>query len=167
MSENEQSGVSRRTVTKAMAWAVPAVAVASTVPMAAASLPPVSLNGTFCKIPGGGAIKTYVVEVTVNNTGNTPLTVTFDALDINGVVQTVLDPASTTVPAMTRRVLTVKATGYGDSANGTAIVTYTIGGVQDTASTLPGNNIPQNNNTSAGCPATIVNQPYLQDTALS
>jgi len=44
-------GVSRRTVTKAMAWAVPAVAVAATVPGAAASCVPVIVidPGQSCK----------------------------------------------------------------------------------------------------------------------
>lgn len=36
----EPNGVSRRNVTKAMAWAVPAIAVAATVPYASASEPP-------------------------------------------------------------------------------------------------------------------------------
>ncbi|MBN8205325.1 hypothetical protein JF550_05080 [Microbacterium esteraromaticum] len=53
MSETEQNGISRRTVTKAMAWAVPAVAVASTVPTAAAScIPTISLGPGSCKCPG-------------------------------------------------------------------------------------------------------------------
>ncbi|MBO0980980.1 hypothetical protein [Microbacterium sp. SD291] len=53
MTENEQDGISRRTVTKAMAWAVPAVAVASTVPMAAAScIPEIFLGAGSCKCPG-------------------------------------------------------------------------------------------------------------------
>lgn len=50
MTENEQNGVSRRTVTKAMAWAVPAVAVASTVPIAAAScIPQIGITDDSCK----------------------------------------------------------------------------------------------------------------------
>lgn len=48
MTQNDQStGISRRTVTKAMAWAVPTIAVASTVPLAAASViepPPPSFD---------------------------------------------------------------------------------------------------------------------------
>lgn len=43
--EQKPSGVSRRTVTKAMAWAAPVIAVAATVPFAAASeLPPPVFN---------------------------------------------------------------------------------------------------------------------------
>ena len=40
IEEAGSDGVSRRTVAKAMAWAVPAIAVAATVPSAAASAPP-------------------------------------------------------------------------------------------------------------------------------
>lgn len=54
----EPKGVSRRTVTKAMAWAVPAVAVAVSVPITSASPPPVVFNpgnaSTTCKSTGAG-----------------------------------------------------------------------------------------------------------------
>lgn len=60
MSESEQGGVSRRTVTKAMAWAVPAVAVASTVPMAAASCIPVPVVlDTSCKKANESSYKLF------------------------------------------------------------------------------------------------------------
>lgn len=60
MSENAQPsgvGVSRRTVTKAMAWTIPTIAVAATVPIAAASgeLPK---PGDNCKW-GAGAVNTF------------------------------------------------------------------------------------------------------------
>jgi hypothetical protein len=46
----DNSGVSRRTVTKAMAWAVPAVAVAATAPIAAAScIPQFGIAAGSCK----------------------------------------------------------------------------------------------------------------------
>jgi len=50
----EPSGVSRRTVTKAMAWAVPAIAIATPVPASAASpcTPVISFGGRSCKCPG-------------------------------------------------------------------------------------------------------------------
>jgi len=170
MTENDQPvGVNRRTVTKAMAWAVPAVAVAATVPYAAASPCndynpsnpcPVTLNGTFCKVPGGGTEKTYIVEATVVNPSGNPLTVSFDSMTVNGSTQGGLSPASITVDPHTKCVVTVAAGGYGDSANGQATVNYTINGSSASASTAPGNNIPQNNNTSSGCPQTIVDHPY-------
>ncbi|GAA1059029.1 hypothetical protein [Agromyces bracchium] len=56
MTETQNSelpGVSRRTVTKAMAWAVPAVAVAVNAPTAAAScIPNVIIGQNACKCPG-------------------------------------------------------------------------------------------------------------------
>lgn len=49
----EQTGISRRTVTKAMAWAVPVVAVTATAPIAAASCIPTAVLGPgSCKCPG-------------------------------------------------------------------------------------------------------------------
>lgn len=52
-TETESKGISRRTVTKSMAWAVPVIAVAATVPSAAASCVPVlSLGAGSCKCPG-------------------------------------------------------------------------------------------------------------------
>ncbi|MEI5583938.1 MULTISPECIES: hypothetical protein [unclassified Agromyces] len=53
IDQPEQTGVSRRTVTKAMAWAAPVVAIAATTPLAAAScIPTVSLGPGSCKCPG-------------------------------------------------------------------------------------------------------------------
>ncbi|MGN8026996.1 hypothetical protein [Microbacterium sp. 22242] len=72
MSELEQpKGVSRRTVTKAMAWAVPAVALAAPVPAFATSGPaPVITPGAACKSPGNSCksfAKGYNVPATVYN----------------------------------------------------------------------------------------------------
>ena len=51
--EPEKKGVSRRTVTKAMAWAVPVIAIATPVPAFAASGgPPGVAVGVACKLPG-------------------------------------------------------------------------------------------------------------------
>ncbi|UNK70143.1 hypothetical protein [Microbacterium sp. H1-D42] len=95
MSENEQGGISRRTVTKAMAWAVPAVAVASSVPLAAASeIVTVSQAGDACKLPGESCknntpswSKGYLQPLQICNNSNTdtitvsisvPATLTFN-----------------------------------------------------------------------------------------
>ncbi|WP_344818065.1 hypothetical protein [Microbacterium soli] len=80
MSENthgSNDGISRRTVTKAMAWAGPAIAVAATVPIAAASIvvppPPVFNWGSGFKNPGAScklacvAKQSYTTPVTVSN----------------------------------------------------------------------------------------------------
>ncbi|MGN6219649.1 MAG: hypothetical protein ACTHNQ_09095 [Microbacterium sp.] len=54
--EPQKSGISRRTVTKAMAWAVPAIAIAAPAPAFAVSgEPPTVLIGNPCKLPGNSA----------------------------------------------------------------------------------------------------------------
>jgi hypothetical protein len=51
--EPQKSGISRRTVTKAMAWAVPAIAIAAPAPAFAISgEPPTVVIGQACKLPG-------------------------------------------------------------------------------------------------------------------
>ena len=51
--EPQKSGISRRTVTKAMAWAVPAIAIAAPAPAFAISgEPPTVTIGQACKLPG-------------------------------------------------------------------------------------------------------------------
>ena len=63
---SESAGVSRRTVTKAMAWAVPAVAVAATVPVASASgIPELTQSERSCKCPGQSTPNefTYYLEL--------------------------------------------------------------------------------------------------------
>ncbi|WP_400997704.1 hypothetical protein [Agromyces sp. GXQ0307] len=58
LEEPKKSGVSRRTVAKAMAWSVPAVALAVPAPAYAASGPPPTVQvGTACKLPGASANK--------------------------------------------------------------------------------------------------------------
>ena len=65
-------GISRRTVTKAMAWAVPAIAVAAPVPAFAASGETIIITpGTACKAPGNSCnpiVKGYSVAATVKKT---------------------------------------------------------------------------------------------------
>lgn len=59
--ETTSSGISRRTVTKAMAWAVPAMTVAATVPIAAASCVPapvIDVNSS-CKKANAKSYKLY------------------------------------------------------------------------------------------------------------
>lgn len=55
MVQEPSQGISRRTLAKGMAWTVPAVAIASAVPMVAASVTctgSLCLTGDFCKLPG-------------------------------------------------------------------------------------------------------------------
>ncbi|WP_448811688.1 hypothetical protein [Agromyces bauzanensis] len=73
--EEPKTGVTRRTVAKAMAWSVPAVALAVPAPAYAASGgPPTVSVGDACKLPGNACgtlfVKGYLFEVTItNNTG--------------------------------------------------------------------------------------------------
>lgn len=156
MTENEPAGVSRRTVTKAMAWAVPAVAVAATVPYAAASPCndynpenpcPVTFTGEACKEPGNP--KYYRFQLIVSNPTGSPLVVSFDSLTVNGVTKSPVDPTGTTVPAHTQRTITIRAGLYADSANGSATLNYTAGGVSGSTSTSF-NDLPPVQN--PGCP---------------
>lgn len=161
MSETEQGGVSRRTVTKAMAWAVPAVAVASTVPVAAASEVPVTLTGVGCKEPGNP--KFYRFQVVITNDNNSSVTVYFDSFTVNGVNKTPVDPTSTTVPPFTQRTITVRAGTFADSANGTATLFYTLNGVSDSTSTAF-NDLPPTTGHGAGCLLQVF--PYQVDVPL-
>lgn len=73
-------GISRRTVTKAMAWAVPAIAVAAPIPAFAASGTRPSITvGSACKSPGGSCATFkfgYAVPVTITNTSNKTIWIT-------------------------------------------------------------------------------------------
>jgi len=137
--EPQQSGISRRTVTKAMAWAVPAIAVAAPVPaFAAASQGIVRFTGRGCKdpgnsIPGVPGSKAYFVELTITNTTNAPVTVTFTGATVNGVAPInppgfSATPGSTNVPANTVQTIVVRIANWADSANATIVLTYQVGG---------------------------------------
>lgn len=84
IEQPEPTGVSRRTVTKAMAWAVPVVAIASTAPLAAAS--PICIDsdvcfggidiGKFCSANANP--RRYWACVTFTNNSNVNVDITFD-----------------------------------------------------------------------------------------
>jgi hypothetical protein len=163
--EEQKPGVSRRTVAKAMAWSVPAVALAVPAPAYAASPGTISLTGTGCKLPGNSneTYKGYAFRAVLSNTTNAPVTVTITDMDLgtsdlgdvkiinlNGCVvlgtNTFIIPANTTLSNVA--LLTQNA---ASSENGTLVVTYTVSGVPDqataTASGLPpiqGNTCKQN-----------------------
>ncbi|WP_309127664.1 hypothetical protein [Microbacterium sp.] len=90
MGENLQSssdGISRRTVTKAMAWAVPAIAVAAPIPAFASSGTVTIQSAGACKSPGQGNNcaawnKGYVLGFDVTNTHTHAIRVTFSGLEI-------------------------------------------------------------------------------------
>ncbi len=97
LDRTQTQGISRRTVTKAMAWAVPAVAVAATVPVTAASeLITITQPGPACKLPGNscqqqGWSKGYLQPLQIcNGDDSATITVTITTpafLTINGEVK--------------------------------------------------------------------------------
>lgn len=86
-STTSSEGVSRRTVTKAMAWALPAIAVAAPVPAFAASGgTPTITPGAACKAPGNSCnpvVKGYSVPATVNNPSDKTVYVTAIVINVN------------------------------------------------------------------------------------
>jgi hypothetical protein len=135
-------GVSRRTVAKAMAWAVPALAVSAAVPAYAASQAILQATGAACKLPGnsGSLYKGYAIGFTATNPFAGPLGISIDSVILNdtslGGTQVVnligcikLGNAEFSVPASTvysNLVLLTKEAG--NSQEGTLTVTYTIAG---------------------------------------
>lgn len=84
---NTSEGISRRTVTKAMAWAVPAIAIAAPVPAFAASGDtPSIVTGTACKAPGNSCapiVKGYSVPATVSNPDDKDVWITAVVINVN------------------------------------------------------------------------------------
>jgi hypothetical protein len=141
MSELDQQpagGVSRRTVTKAMAWAVPAIAIAAPAPAFAVSGGILQFSGLGCKLPGNSnsIYKGYAFLLAVTNNTNSPITlnvtqITLNGTDLGAIESVNLDtgniqvnpfilPANFSAPHVA--LLTANA---ANSANGTLSVTYT------------------------------------------
>jgi len=148
MSEFEPQqpkGVSRRTVTKAMAWAVPAIALAAPAPAFAASRGILDLRGGGCKLPGNSSVyKGYVFKLTAANTTANQIIVTITGVTLNDeslgniaviqlngcVVQPgdqIIIPANTTIGN-----LVILTEGAGSSANGELTVSFTVSGLMGT-----------------------------------
>jgi hypothetical protein len=135
-------GVTRRTVTTAMAWAVPVIAVAAAVPAYAASQPILQATGEGCKLPGnsGNLYKGYAIGFTAENPYDVPLLITIDSIILNGTSLggtqiinltgcTKLGNGTFTIPPNTtysNLVLLTKESG--NSQAGTLTATYTIVG---------------------------------------
>ncbi len=127
MSEKEDvstGGISRRTVTKAMAWAVPAVAIAAPIPAFAASGGgPTIAPGTACKAPGNSCnpiVKGYSVPAVVSNPTNKIIYVTAIQINVNTSGLTFglnpIPPLPWTIPANGSLDVNFNATS-GNSAN--------------------------------------------------
>lgn len=117
------SGVSRRTVVKGAAWAVPAIAVASSVPAMAASGPIIPRPaGNACKHPGEP--KYYHFTFCFNNTSAQSITISLNYMVVNGITGPNTFPASVTVPAGTELCFYVDSGLYDNSANGLATLYF-------------------------------------------
>lgn len=144
ISELEQhpaGGISRRTVTKAVAWSIPVIAIAAPAPAFAASGGILNFAGLGCKLPGNSnsIYKGYGFLLSVSNGTNNVITLDITKITLNnsdlGAVRTVnlatgtiqnnpfVLPANTSAPRVA--LLTEKAP---NSQNGTLSVTYTIDG---------------------------------------
>lgn len=90
-SNDRSSGITRRTVTKAMAWAVPAIAVAAPVPAFASSGNVTIQSAGACKSPGSGGCaawdKGYIVGFDITNTHDHTITVTFSNLRMTAGIE--------------------------------------------------------------------------------
>ena len=141
----QPTGISRRTVTKAMAWAVPVIAVATPVPAFAASRGILDLSGGGCKLPGNSSVfKGYVFKLTARNTTAAPITVTITGVTLNdeplgniSLIQLdgcVVQPGdSITIPANTTiGNLVILTENAASSSNGELAVTFTVTGLPGT-----------------------------------
>ncbi|WP_396657420.1 hypothetical protein [Microbacterium sp.] len=148
----QQSGISRRTVAKAMAWSVPVIAVAGTAPAVAASPPPVvpEFNaGTFCKHPGNPKYYHVLIDFT-NNTG-APIEITLGDFTVGATARQAYFSmggafsTTATIPVGTS-CLYVDAGLFDNSANGSASIGFTYPGsggtVPITLGTAADNDLP-------------------------
>jgi len=139
--EEQRSGISRRTVAKAAAWSVPAIALAVSTPAYAASPGIITLTGNGCKLPGNSndAFKGNAFEAVIENSFNVPITITITDVTLNGqdlgdavVIDlntcTVLG-SSFVIPANTTfNNVAIVTQNASNSSNGTLIVSYSISG---------------------------------------
>jgi hypothetical protein len=157
------NGVSRRTVTKAMAWAVPVIAVSAAVPAYAASRINFNLNGLGCKLPGNsnGIFKGYAFALTINNDSTVPITITITQITLNGddlgqtgLVNLVPSPATfdqnpfTLDPGEDLTDAALITQNAANSSNGTLTITYNINGGASTTVSATVNAAPPINGAS-------------------
>jgi len=121
-------GISRRSVVVGTAWAVPAIVVAGPAPHASATpIPPVTIGGTACKLPGNSSkfVKNGVAfQLTITNPYKTPLTVTITSVTKSGdVAPTQIIPTSFIIDPGTHTVV-LSAGPYNNSANAQVSVGY-------------------------------------------
>lgn len=135
--EPTKSGISRRTVAKAMAWSVPAIAIAAPAPAFASSDLVTISPGVGCKAPGQGQNcaawdKGYILSFVVNNEHDHAITLTFSDLVVTpqepGTTWTFFN-STVTVAAESSETVYVgiddQGTSEQSSFSGTAVASYT------------------------------------------
>lgn len=145
IGNGESNGVSRRTVSKAMAWAVPVIIVSAAVPAYAASQVNITFFGGGCKLPGNSnpTYKGYAFKVAITNASSVQVEILITEMRLNGELlgaSALVDlppsatsgtlranpfilPAGISIPAAA--LVTV---GAASSSNGTLTIKYTING---------------------------------------
>lgn len=144
--EPQKSGISRRTVTKAMAWAVPAIAIAAPAPAFAISgEPPTVTIGQACKLPGNSqatncaavfancpgldASKAYAFPIRIVNESDQIIYITQVLVDAAGPLNFTVActfPALCTAIAANGTIDLLVFANSNSSANVAAIVTVTL-----------------------------------------
>lgn len=128
-----QQGISRRTVVKGTAWAVPAVVVATAAPaMAASPCLTIDFGPNSCKQPGQGQnFKGYNLQFCFTNTCNVAVQITVTQLQGaqgSAPAQPVTPALVVTVPANTANYCSDRLIQYCSNNSGSKIiVTYHIG----------------------------------------
>lgn len=147
--EEQRPGISRRTVAKAAAWSVPAIALAVSTPAYAASPGIITVTGAGCKLPGASqdVFKGYAFRATISNTTNAAITITIVDMtlggeDLGNVGVARLSPCSLlgtntfVVGANSTFDVALLTQNAASSANGQLIISYTVdGGPVQTVST--------------------------------
>ena len=143
--EEPKPGISRRTVAKAAAWSVPAIALAVSTPAYAASPGFLTVTGDGCKLPGNATdvYKGYAFEGSISNddarrrhhcrSPTSPSTVRILEPSLLWISKTASSWAlrsSSPTRTIDLRVA-ILTQGAGNSANGTLVISYTVDGAPD------------------------------------
>ncbi|MEO5746847.1 MAG: hypothetical protein ABIQ61_02695 [Ornithinibacter sp.] len=144
-------GLTRRTVAKGAAWAVPVIAVVTPTHAMAASNGVVSFTGKNCKLPGSSSVYNNgaVYLATISNTTNAAITITIvdftrgaETTTIVGVVKLSTQPSGDlccvdltagaddtfTVAANSTGTYAIITKDFGNSANNSVSLRYKVNG---------------------------------------
>lgn len=176
------NGVSRRTVTKAMAWAVPVIAVSAAVPAYAASQVNITFLGGGCKLPGNSnpTYKGYAFLVSVSNSSSVPVEIkitnfTLDGNSLGSTALVGLPPSLVGVgvvrsnpfilpPNLSVPAAALVTSGAPNSQNGVLSITYQVAGAAPITKTVTVGDAPPINGSSCGTFST--DQKNVLNTAL-